>query len=89
VILIREIFELLWKNFFAMPRLIVYICAQFGAWGYHKMVLIIKTKRKRLQRDTGLKTTHKLIDKLQMLIESRPDTVITKACKMLYKQLAK
>ena len=54
------------------------------------MVLIIKNKTEKTAKGYRLKkTTHKLIDKLQMLMKADQDTVITKACKMLYKQLAK
>ena len=35
MILVREIFELPGKNFFAQPSSIVYTCAQFGAQGVH------------------------------------------------------
>jgi len=91
VILLRQIFELLGKNFFALPHLIVYTCAQFGAWGFSKkMVLIIKNKTEKTAKGYRLKkTTHKLIDKMQLLMKADQDTVITKACKMLYKQLEK
>ncbi len=52
------------------------------------MVLIIKSKTEKIAKGYRLKkTTHKLIDKLQMVMQADQDTVITKACKMLYKQL--
>jgi len=52
------------------------------------MVLIVKRKIEKTAKGYRLKkTTHKLIDKLQMEIKADQDTVITKACKMLYKQL--
>jgi hypothetical protein len=54
------------------------------------MMLIIKNKTEKIAKGYRLKkTTHKLIDKLQMLLLADQDTVITKACKMLYKQLKK
>jgi len=54
------------------------------------MMLIIKHKAEKTAKGYRLKkTTHKLIDKLQMIMKANQDTVITKACKMLYKQLAK
>jgi hypothetical protein len=54
------------------------------------MVLIIKRKPEKIAKGYRLKkTTHKLIDKIQMIMKADQDTVITKACKMLYKQLAK
>jgi len=53
-------------------------------------VLIIKNKTEKIAKGYRLKkTTHKLIDKLQMVMKANQDTVITKACKMLYKHLAK
>ena len=69
----------------------IYLCTVRCMGGAHKkMVLIIKNKSEKTAKGYRLKkTTHKLIDKLQMLMKADQDTVITKACKMLYKQLAK
>ena len=56
----------------------------------NQMVLIIKHRPEKTAKGYRLKkTTHKLIDKLQIVMKADQDTVITKACKMLYKQLAK
>jgi hypothetical protein len=55
-----------------------------------KIMLIKKRKAEKVSKGYRLKkTTHKLIDKLQMIMKADQDAVITKACKMLYKQLAK
>jgi hypothetical protein len=52
------------------------------------MVHIIKQKPEKIAKGYRLKpSTHKLIDKLQVMLSADQDTVITKACKLLYKEL--
>jgi len=55
------------------------------------MVLITKQKKISLDKSSRgyrLKTsTHRLIDKIQLMISADQDTVITRACKLLYKEL--
>lgn len=54
------------------------------------MVHIIKQKSEKISKGYRLKpSTHKLIDKLQVMLSADQDTVITKACKLLYKELKK
>ncbi len=54
------------------------------------MVLIRKIKTKKYSKGYRLKnTTHKLIDKIQIILNADQDTVITKACEKLYKELKK
>ncbi len=53
------------------------------------MVLKIKSKTEKTAKGYRLKiSTHKLIDEMQKMLKSDKDTVITKACKMLYNELA-
>jgi hypothetical protein len=55
-----------------------------------KMVLIIKHKSEKVAKGYRLKkSTHKLIDKLQLILKADQDAVITKACKMLYRETIK
>jgi hypothetical protein len=54
------------------------------------MVLILKHKSEKIARGYRLKkSTHKLIDRIQIILKVDQDTVITKACRMLYKDLQK
>lgn len=54
------------------------------------MVLILKHKTEKIAKGYRLKkTTHKLIDKIQIILKADQDTVITKACKLLYRDLTK
>jgi hypothetical protein len=54
----------------------------------NRMVLIAKPKSKKFSKGYRLRpSTHKLIDKLQVMMKADQDTVINKACKMLYKEL--
>lgn len=54
------------------------------------MVLILKHKTEKTAKGYRLKkSTHKLIDKIQVMLSADQDTVITKACKMLYVDLRK
>lgn len=52
------------------------------------MVLILKRKTEKTAKEYRLKrSTHRLIDKMQVIMKADQDTVITKACKLLYKDL--
>ena len=55
------------------------------------MVLITKVRKvkpNKTAKGYRLKvSTHKLIDKIQLMLSADQDTVITKACKLLYKEL--
>lgn len=53
------------------------------------MALIKKTKKNnKTSKGYRLKiSTHRLIDKLQFMLNADQDTVITKACRMLYGEL--
>lgn len=55
------------------------------------MTLIKKTKKNnKTSKGYRLKlTTHRLIDKLQFMLNADQDTVITKACRMLHNDLKK
>jgi hypothetical protein len=54
------------------------------------MVLILKHKTEKIAKGYRLKkSTHKLIDRMQVLLKADQDTVITKACKMLYREVTK
>lgn len=55
------------------------------------MALIRKNKKKiKTSKGYRLKvSTHKLIDKMQFMLEADQDTVITKACRLLYNELKK
>ena len=54
------------------------------------MVLILKHKVKKIAKGYRLKaSTHKLIDKLQVILNADQDTVITRACKLLYREVTK
>jgi hypothetical protein len=55
------------------------------------MALITKPKKtNKTAKGYRLKvSTHKLIDKLQFMLKADQDTVITKACRMLYIELKK
>lgn len=57
------------------------------------MVLISKQKKvstAKTSKGYRLKiSTHKLIDKIQLMLSADQDTVITKACRLLYKELNK
>lgn len=53
---------------------------------------LIKKNIKHIKTSKGYRlkvSTHKLIDKLQFMLEADQDTVITKACRMLYNELKK
>jgi len=53
------------------------------------MVLILKHKTEKIAKGYRLKkSTHKLIDKIQVILKADQDTVITKACKMLYREVS-
>lgn len=53
-----------------------------------KMVLIAKPKSKKISKGYRLRpSTHKLIDKLQIMLNADQDEVITKACKMFFDNL--
>ncbi len=53
------------------------------------MVLITKSKTEKIAKGYRLKiSTHKLIDEMKKMLKSDKDTVITKACEMLYSELA-
>lgn len=52
------------------------------------MVLILKNKTAKTSKGYRLNvSTHKLIDKMQLILKADQNTIITKACKMLYKEL--
>jgi hypothetical protein len=52
------------------------------------MVLIQKPKSIKIAKGYRLKpATHKLIDKLQIILNADQDKVISDACKLLYKEL--
>ncbi|MBZ0203191.1 MAG: hypothetical protein K8I03_09270 [Ignavibacteria bacterium] len=52
------------------------------------MVLILKHKTEKSAKGYRLKkSTHKLIDKIQVMLNADQDTVITRACKLLYVDL--
>jgi hypothetical protein len=53
------------------------------------MVMIIKKRKSgKISKGYRLKqSTHKLIDKMQTIMNANQDTVITKACKMLYNEI--
>ena len=54
------------------------------------MVLILKHKTEKIAKGYRLKkSTHKLIDRIQVILKADQDTVITKACKMLYRKVTK
>lgn len=57
------------------------------------MVLITKQKKlKPAKTSKGYRlkiSTHKLIDKLQVILNADQDTVITKACRFFYKEIKK
>jgi hypothetical protein len=47
-----------------------------------------KIKFEKISKGYRLKaSTHKLIDRMQKLMNANQDTIITKACRMLYKEL--
>jgi hypothetical protein len=53
-------------------------------------MLIIKNKTEKIAKGYRLrKSTHNLIDKLQMIMRADQDTVITRACRMMYRDLRK
>ncbi len=56
-----------------------------------KMVLINrKNKAKKTSKGYRLKvSTHRLIDKIQIILNADQDTVITRACRAYYKSLNK
>lgn len=52
------------------------------------MMIITGTKTKKISKGYRLKTsTHKLIDKMQTMMNANQDIVITEACKLLYEKL--
>jgi ribosomal protein S24E len=52
------------------------------------MVYIKRRKYEKISKGYRLKpSTHKLIDKLQVMLNADQDTVVTRACKILYKEL--
>jgi hypothetical protein len=54
------------------------------------MVHIIKSKAEKTSKGYRLNiSTHKLIDKIQIILNADQNTVITKACKKLYSELKK
>jgi len=54
------------------------------------MVLILKHKTEKISKGYRLKkSTHKLIDKIQVILKADQDTVVTKACKLLYREVTK
>jgi hypothetical protein len=51
-------------------------------------MVYIKQKPEKVSKGYRLKpSTHKLIDKLQVMLKADQDTVVTKACKMLYRDI--
>ncbi len=52
------------------------------------MVLIKKIKVEKISKGYRLKkTTHELIDKMQIILKVDQDTIVTKACRMYYREL--
>lgn len=53
---------------------------------------LIRKNKKNIKTSKGYRlkvSTHKLIDKIQFMLEADQDTVITKACRLLYNELKK
>jgi hypothetical protein len=53
---------------------------------------LIRKNKKNIKTSKGYRlkvSTHKLIDKMQFMLEADQDKVITKACRLLYNELKK
>lgn len=58
--------------------------------GVHRKIMVLIQKPKSVKKAKGYRlkpATHKLIDKLQVMLNADQDKVISDACKLLYKEL--